>query len=83
MSDQAPEAALLEQRVNEVIDSIRPYIQNDGGDIQLVAIEDGVVKLRLQGACAHCPSAIHTLKLGVERHLKERVPEIKGVERVA
>ncbi len=82
MPDQAPEADTLQQRVAEVIDSIRPYIQNDGGDIELVAIDDGVVKLRLQGACSHCPSAIYTLKLGVERHLKERIPEIKGVERV-
>jgi Fe-S cluster biogenesis protein NfuA len=82
MSDQAAEGSSLEQRVNEVIDSIRPFIQNDGGDIQLVGIDEGIVKLRLHGACAHCPASLMTLKMGVERHLLERVPEIRAVERV-
>jgi Fe-S cluster biogenesis protein NfuA len=82
MSDQAEQRS-LEQRVTEVIDSIRPYIQGDGGDIQLVGIDDGVVKVRLRGACSSCPHAMMTLKMGVERHMRERVPEIKRVEAVA
>jgi Fe-S cluster biogenesis protein NfuA len=82
MSDQAEQRS-LEQRVTEVIDSIRPYIQGDGGDIQLVGIDDGVVKVRLRGACSSCPHAMMTMKMGVERHMRERVPEIKRVEAVA
>ena len=82
MSDQAAEGNSLEQRVNEVIEAIRPYIEGDGGHIDLVAIEDGIVKVRLSGACAGCPHSRMTLKMGVERHMRERVPEIKSVEAV-
>ena len=82
MSDQAGDDKTLEQRVNEVIESVRPYIQGDGGDIELVGIDDGVVKVRLRGACAGCPHSRVTLKMGVERHMRERVPEIKSVEAV-
>ncbi|RKY08792.1 MAG: NifU family protein [Planctomycetota bacterium] len=67
-------------KVAEVIDSIRPMLQNDGGDIELVGIdEENNVKVRLQGACRGCPGAAMTLKMGVERLLKERVPEVKEV----
>jgi len=67
-------------KVAEVIDSIRPMLQNDGGDIELVGTdEDNNVKVRLQGACRGCPGAAMTLKMGVERLLKERVPEVKQV----
>ena len=70
----------LEQQVSEVIQSIRPMLQNDGGDIELVSIEeDKTVKVRLQGACKGCPGAQMTLKNGVERLMKERVPEVKEV----
>ncbi len=70
----------LQQKVAEVIDSIRPMLQNDGGDIELVSIEpDNTVKVRLQGACRGCPGAQMTLKMGVERLLKERVPQVKEV----
>ena len=70
----------LKDRVIEVIDGIRPMLQNDGGDIEFVDIDaDNVVKVRLQGACKGCPSAAMTLKMGVERLLKERVPEVKEV----
>ena len=82
MSDNAAESNSLAQRVTEVIDSIRPYIQGDGGDIELVSIDDGVVRVRLRGACSSCPHALMTLKMGVERHMRERVPEIKAVEGV-
>ena len=64
----------------EVIDGIRPMLQNDGGDIELVEVTaDNSVKVRLQGACKGCPSAAMTLKMGVERMLKQRVPEVKEV----
>ena len=67
-------------RVSEVIDSIRPMLQNDGGDIELVCVEeDNTVKVRLQGACRGCPGAAMTLKMGVERLLKQRIPEVKEV----
>ena len=67
-------------KVAEVIESVRPMLQNDGGDIELVGIdEDNSVRVRLQGACRGCPGAQMTLKMGVERLLKERVPEVKEV----
>jgi len=70
----------VKQRVAEVIDVIRPMLQADGGDIELVDVsEAGVVQVRLRGACAGCPNAQMTLKMGVERHLKERVPEVAEV----
>jgi Fe-S cluster biogenesis protein NfuA len=70
----------LQDKVIEVIDSIRPMLQNDGGDIEFVELTaDKAVMVRLQGACRGCPSAQMTLKTGVERLLKERVPEVKEV----
>jgi Fe-S cluster biogenesis protein NfuA len=70
----------IKDKVIEVIDGIRPMLQNDGGDIELVEITaDNSVKVRLQGACKGCPSAAMTLKMGVERMLKQRVPEVKQV----
>ena len=67
-------------KVAEVIESIRPMLQNDGGDIELVSVEeDNTVKVRLQGACRGCPGAAMTLKMGVERLLKQRIPEVKEV----
>lgn len=79
MSGQPSDSTPIQQRVQEVLDAIRPFIRNDGGDIELVAIEDGIVKVRLRGACVGCPGSVTTLKMGVERHIRERVPEIKGV----
>jgi len=72
----------LEKRVQKALDEIRPNIQADGGDIQLVAVEKGVVKVRLQGHCVGCPMSAMTLKQGVEAHLKRRVPEVVKVESV-
>jgi Fe-S cluster biogenesis protein NfuA len=70
-------------RVRDVIDQVRPYIQGDGGDIDLVSYEDGVVTVRLRGACSGCPHAAMTLKMGVERFLKQHVPEVTEVVNVA
>ncbi len=71
------------EQVKKSLDAIRPYLQADGGDIELVDIEDGVVKVRLQGACAGCPGAKYTLELGVQRRLQADVPEVVRVESVA
>jgi len=72
----------IEKRVQNALEEIRPKIQADGGDIELVAIENGTVKVRLKGACAGCPMSALTLKQGVERFVKTKVPEIQGVEAV-
>jgi Fe-S cluster biogenesis protein NfuA len=69
-------------KIEAEIEKIRPYIQNDGGDIQLVDYEDGIVYVRLYGACVGCPSSYITLKAGIEHALKQEFPEIKGVEQV-
>jgi len=65
--------------VLEVLDKLRPFLQRDGGDVELVDVEDGIVKLRLMGACGSCPSSTITLKAGIERALLE---EIEGIEEV-
>ena len=70
----------MEEKVRKVLESIRPNLQLDGGDVELVSITDGVVKVKLKGACAGCPCANMTLKMGIERILKEKVPEVKSVE---
>jgi Fe-S cluster biogenesis protein NfuA len=69
------------ERVEKVLDKIRPYIQSDGGDISLVSVDDasGVVKVTLHGACGSCPSSTATLKGGVERMIRQEIPEIKEV----
>jgi len=68
------------ERVRKVIEAIRPSVQSDGGDIELVDVSaDGVVRIRLHGACVGCPSAAMTLRLGVERNLKEYVPAVREV----
>jgi Fe-S cluster biogenesis protein NfuA len=71
-----------EKKVQNALAEIRPRIQADGGDIELVSVENGAVKVRLQGACAGCPMAALTLKQGVERFIKQKVPEIRSVEAV-
>jgi len=71
----------MREKVEEAIDEIRPGLQSHGGDIEFVGItEDNIVQVRLRGACAGCPGAAMTLKNGVERIIKEKVPQIKGVE---
>ncbi len=72
----------IEKRVQKALDEIRPQIQLDGGDVELVAVEKSTVKVRLVGHCAGCPMSAMTLKNGVEAVIKERVPEITKVEAV-
>jgi Fe-S cluster biogenesis protein NfuA len=72
----------MKEEVESVINEIRPLLQGDGGDIELVGIEGGVVKVRLRGKCAGCPGAQMTLKMAVERRLKAKVPEVERIESV-
>ena len=73
----------MKEKVEAVINEIRPLLQADGGDIELVGVEEGgVVKVRLRGACAGCPGAQMTLKMAVERRLKAKIPEVQRVESV-
>jgi Fe-S cluster biogenesis protein NfuA len=74
---------MLDERIQRAIEDVRPSLQADGGDIELVAVdEDGTVKVRLTGACGGCPMATMTLKMGVENYLKKTVPEVKEVVQV-
>jgi Fe-S cluster biogenesis protein NfuA len=71
----------MKEKVEEVLNLVRPQLQADGGDVELVDVtEDGIVKLKLTGACDGCPMASMTLRNGIERILKERIPEVKAVE---
>lgn len=72
----------MKEKVTEALDKIRPSLQADGGDVELVDVVNGVVKVRLQGACAGCPMSQMTLKNGIERYLKQEIPEVKSVENV-
>lgn len=72
--------ALTADNVETVLDDLRPYLMADGGNVELVEIEGPIVKLRLQGACGSCPSSTMTLKMGIERRLREMIPEIAEVE---
>jgi Fe-S cluster biogenesis protein NfuA len=67
------------EKVEAVLNKIRPSLQADGGDIQLVSVKDGIVSVKLQGHCAGCPMSQMTIKNGVERILKQQVPEVKEV----
>ncbi len=71
----------MREKVEKILGEIRPALQADGGDVELVDIdtETGVVKLRLKGACSGCPMSQYTLKLGIEVHLKKKIPEITEV----
>jgi len=69
----------MRDKVETALDKIRPALQADGGDVELVEVEEGVVKLKLKGACAGCPMSEITLKQGIERLLKEQIPEVKEV----
>ena len=72
----------MKERVEAALNRIRPALKADGGDVELVDIADGIVKVRLTGACGGCPMSQMTLKMGIERHLKKEVPEVKSVESV-
>jgi len=77
MSDEA-----LLKKIDTVLDQIRPNIQMDGGDIELVNVENGIVYIKLHGACVGCPASIFTLKLGIEEALKEQISEVIEVIQV-
>jgi Fe-S cluster biogenesis protein NfuA len=72
----------LRERVEKVLDTIRPYVQGDGGDIELVDVTDGIVQVRLAGACVGCMHSMMTLQAGIERMLKQEIPEVRVVEAV-
>lgn len=73
----------MREKVEKVLEAVRPFLQADGGDVELVDItDDGIVKVRLTGACGSCPMSTITLKMGVEKKLKEEIPEVKSVEQV-
>jgi Fe-S cluster biogenesis protein NfuA len=69
----------MNEKIKAALDQIRPALQADGGDVELVDVKDGTVKVKLTGACGGCPMAAMTLKKGIERILKEKVPEVKEV----
>ena len=74
----------MKEKVETALAEVRPALQRDGGDVELVEVtEDSVAKVRLTGACRGCPMAQMTLQMGIERVLKERIPELKAVEAVA
>lgn len=85
MAESSDTRTGVRQQVQAVVDHIRPLLQADGGDIELVAVDEatGTVSVRLQGACRGCPSAAMTLKMGVERHLREKVPAVRKVVAVS
>jgi Fe-S cluster biogenesis protein NfuA len=68
--------------VQRALDDVRPHLQADGGDVELVDIKDGIVKVKLKGHCAGCPMSQMTVKWGVENYLKKKIPEVKAVEAV-
>jgi len=72
----------MREMVEKVLEEIRPALIADGGDLELVDVEDGIVKVRLTGACAGCPMSTMTLKNGIEARLKERIPEVIRVDSV-
>ncbi len=77
------EQNVLKKKVETTLASIRPYLQADGGDVELVDVnEEGIVSVRLTGACGGCPMSTMTLKMGIERTLREQVPEVQSVETV-
>ena len=79
MAQEVKNDNAMYDQVLEVLDKLRPFLQRDGGDVELVDVEDGIVKLKLMGACGSCPSSTITLKAGIERALLE---EVEGVEEV-
>lgn len=83
MTTTASHTTTVRERVVKVLERIRPAVQSDGGDIELVDVSaDGVVTIRLMGACVGCPSSQMTLKMGVEKNLRDYVPEVKAVRAI-
>jgi len=78
---QEIETNILKQRVEQVLEKVRPYLQADGGDVELVNVtDDGIVEVRLVGACGHCAMSVMTLRAGIERALMREIPDVKRVE---
>jgi Fe-S cluster biogenesis protein NfuA len=75
-------ADVLRTEVAKAIEEVRPHLQVDGGDVELIDVTDGVVKVKLKGSCAGCPMSQMTIKWGVENYLKKKVPGVKSVEAV-
>ncbi|MBI2830212.1 MAG: NifU family protein [Chloroflexi bacterium] len=73
----------MQTKVEDVLEKIRPSLMMDGGNVELLGVEDGVVKVRLVGGCAHCAMSTMTLKMGIERLLQSEIPEVKEVVNVA
>jgi Fe-S cluster biogenesis protein NfuA len=74
------EINMLEEKIKDALDNVRPSLQNDGGDVEFVSVgDDGTVSLKLTGACGSCPMAQMTLKMGIENYLKKEVPEVTSV----
>ncbi|XP_042495057.1 nifU-like protein 2, chloroplastic [Macadamia integrifolia] len=78
--DSAVELSLTAENVESVLDEVRPYLMADGGNVALHEIDGNIVRLKLQGACGSCPSSVMTMKMGIERRLMEKIPEIGAVE---
>ena len=74
--------ALTHENVEKVLDELRPFLMADGGNVEIVEIDGPIVKVRLQGACGSCPSSTMTLKMGIERKMKEMIPEVSEVIQV-
>ncbi|MBK6898032.1 MAG: NifU family protein [bacterium] len=70
----------MEQKIRQVLDKVRPALQADGGDVEFIDYSDGVVTVRLKGACGSCPMSTMTLKHGIEARLREEIPEVRSVE---
>ncbi len=69
-------------KIKEVLDEIRPTLQADGGDVEFIDYNDGIVHVRMKGACGNCPMSMMTLKQGIEARMKARIPEVKSVEQI-
>ena len=81
-AEEADPRALTLVNVERVLDELRPYLMADGGNVEIVEIDGPIVKVRLQGACGSCPSSTMTLKMGIERKLREAIPEVSEVVQV-
>jgi Fe-S cluster biogenesis protein NfuA len=73
----------MKEKVQQALETVRPFLQADGGDVELIEVrDDGTVLVRLEGACSGCPMSMMTLKAGIEERIREQVPEVKSVEAV-
>ncbi len=72
----------MKDQIEAVLDEIRPALQADGGDVEFIDYKDGIVLVRMQGACGNCPMSMMTLKQGIEARMKERIPEVVSVEQI-